>query len=189
MNFIPLTAREMTPSFFSRVFYAVWNTCEYRNDFYFLGYDGEWYALEYTEELEELFPVIKNLKWFLYGWEDWTWYYMGKREGAVFVHEFILNAYKKYAGINDNFIEHGPNYEAAEKALKKFKLTCAEKFLSGLWIYNFRLEWAIKKLRLLDDEYIAGYIAYGSDYDVTEEALKKLRINRVWHSMIELDKS
>lgn len=116
MNFIPLTAREMTPEFFNKVFYAVWNTYDGADNFEFLDIEGNCYESGHPKKLNGLFPVINHLNWSERGWGNWTWYYMGMGGGAVFVHNIILELYKKYLGIVDNCIEYGPDFEMAWKA-------------------------------------------------------------------------
>ena len=119
---INLTENEITKSLFNGMIYAVWHTYDYQDNFEFLHRDGTAYSSEHFKELHKIFPVIDNVDWSKGSWKDWTYYYMGMGGGVVFVHKDILELYKKYAGIDDEYIEHGPDFEAALKALKEYKL-------------------------------------------------------------------
>ena len=121
MYSIPLQERDITKSLFDGIIYAVWNTYDYNGDFEFFHRDGTAYSSRHFKKLHEIFPVIDNVDWSKRGWKEWTWYYMGMGGGIVFVHKDILELYKKYAGIEEGYIEHFPNFEAALKALEEYK--------------------------------------------------------------------
>lgn len=122
MDSIFLTEREITKSLFNGIVYAVWHTYNYEDDFEFLHQDGTIYRSGHYKELHTIFPVIDNVDWSKRSWKDWTYYYMGLGGGVVFVHKNILEYYKKYAGIVEPCIEYGPDFEAALKALRDYKL-------------------------------------------------------------------
>ena len=121
MKPITLTKEEITKSLFNGMIYAVWHTYDYEDDFEFLHRDGTLYNARHFKNIDTIFPVITNIDWSKRGWKNWTWYYMGMGGGVVLVHKDILELYKKYAGIVDNCIEYGPDFEAALKALKEYK--------------------------------------------------------------------
>lgn len=117
MDFEYLQFYEINEQFFKDVVFAVWNTYDGANNFEFLGADGNAYRCGHPKKLDKAFPVVKNLDWSKRGWENWTWYYMGMGGGVVFVRNDILERYKVHAGIDDDCIEYGPDWNAAKTAL------------------------------------------------------------------------
>ena len=105
----------------NEIIFAVLHTYDYENYFEFLCRNGTTHRMDHSKELDEAFPVLTKVDWSKRGWKEWTWYYMGMGGGVVFVHKDILELYKKYAGIDDDCIEYGPDFEAALKALKAYK--------------------------------------------------------------------
>lgn len=119
MDFERLSEQQMTVRFFKNVIFAVWNTYDSADNFEFMCVDGSCYMCGHPKKLDRAFPVVKNLNWSKRGWENWTWYYMGMGGGAVFVRNDFLETYKLHAGIDDRYIEHFPDWRAAESALEE----------------------------------------------------------------------
>lgn len=141
MNFTRISIDNVDERFFFGVKFFIWNTYDRDNYFDLFHKNGKIYRLEYSEILKNIFPVIKNFSRTENFCEKWFWHYMEMGGGVVFIHEEIVESYKKYAEIDGDFQIAAPNVEAAKKAVHDFNVLTKKFFDDATdykktgWIY------------------------------------------------------
>lgn len=134
MSFAKINVDEVEKIFYGIRFF-VWHTYDCDNYFKLLHKNGEIYRVEYSEQLEDIFSVIKNFSCTKNFCEKWFWHYMEMGGGVVFIHEEIAELYKKYAEIDGDFKIGGPDFDAAKKAVQDLNML-TKKFFDNATDYK-----------------------------------------------------